>query len=190
MLSVKRLSKGFTIVELLIVIVIIGILASLVIVAYNGIQQRTNNTTTLTAVAAHIKALRQYAVDNGTWPPNSVSHYPCVGDQYNTGGCGQLPGTCMIAGASCNTAMNTQYNTDIRPYYGNGDITTPSLQEITYSGTQYRGAWAHATSVSGSISVRYFLAGNESCGSPAGITASKSYGDSTGSVCLATIASP
>ena len=34
--------KGFTIVELLIVIVVIGILAAIVIVAYNGITQRAN----------------------------------------------------------------------------------------------------------------------------------------------------
>jgi len=36
-----RNSRGFTIVELLIVIVIIGILAGLVLVAYNGVQDRS-----------------------------------------------------------------------------------------------------------------------------------------------------
>ncbi len=36
--------QGFTIVELLIVIVIIGILAAIIIVAYSGIQNRANDT--------------------------------------------------------------------------------------------------------------------------------------------------
>jgi len=35
-----KLQKGFTIVELLIVIVVIGILAAITIVAYNGVQER------------------------------------------------------------------------------------------------------------------------------------------------------
>ena len=36
----KKTKSGFTIVELLIVIVVIGILAAITIVAYNGIQSR------------------------------------------------------------------------------------------------------------------------------------------------------
>lgn len=40
----KSTATGFTIVELLIVIVIIGILAAITVVAYNGIQNRANDT--------------------------------------------------------------------------------------------------------------------------------------------------
>ena len=43
-IKAMKSEKGFTIVELLIVIVIIGILAAIVIVAYNGITQRANAT--------------------------------------------------------------------------------------------------------------------------------------------------
>ena len=43
-----RKQHGFTIVELLIVVVIVAILASITIVAYTGIQQRSKNS----AVAA------------------------------------------------------------------------------------------------------------------------------------------
>ena len=41
--SMKRTSYGFTIVELLIVIVVIGILAAISIVAYKGVSQKANN---------------------------------------------------------------------------------------------------------------------------------------------------
>ncbi len=43
--------RGFTIVELLIVIVVIGILAAITIVAYNGVQSRARTTTYQTDVA-------------------------------------------------------------------------------------------------------------------------------------------
>lgn len=42
--NIKKNQKGFTIVELLIVIVVIGILAAITIVAFNGIQNRAKDT--------------------------------------------------------------------------------------------------------------------------------------------------
>ena len=67
MRSFKR-QKGFTIVELLIVIVVIGILATLVIVTFTGIQQKARNTkrqTDINAVDSHVEA---YFTENGYYP--------------------------------------------------------------------------------------------------------------------------
>lgn len=40
----KTIKKGFTIIELLIVIVVIGILAAIVVVTYQGVQNKANKT--------------------------------------------------------------------------------------------------------------------------------------------------
>lgn len=65
----KSTSRGFTIVELLIVIVIIGILAALVIVAYTGIQNRAKNTKKISDVRQLQKIIELYHADNGRYPP-------------------------------------------------------------------------------------------------------------------------
>lgn len=64
----KRRLPGFTIVELLIVVVIIAILASITIVAYNGIQARAKDSSQKAAVASVKKALEMYMADNGAYP--------------------------------------------------------------------------------------------------------------------------
>lgn len=67
MFSLKK-SKGFTIVELLIVIVVIGILATLVIVTFSGIQQKGRDSqrkTDINALQSHIEA---YYAQTGTYP--------------------------------------------------------------------------------------------------------------------------
>lgn len=64
----QRNNRGFTIVELLIVIVVIGILAGLVIVTYNGIQQKARDTerkTDVNALASHAEA---YNAQAGNYP--------------------------------------------------------------------------------------------------------------------------
>src|ERR1044072_8682606 len=68
MIFYKRKQKGFTIVELLIVIVVIGILATLVIVTFTGIQQKARNTkrqTDINAIQSHVEA---YYAQNGYYP--------------------------------------------------------------------------------------------------------------------------
>lgn len=62
-----RISKsGFTIVELLIVIVVIAILATISIVAYSGIQTRARATAITSDLKATEKALNAYKVVSGS----------------------------------------------------------------------------------------------------------------------------
>lgn len=59
MVSLKQRQSGFTIVELLIVIVIIGILATLVIVTFSGVQQKARDSerkTDINALAGQLEA--------------------------------------------------------------------------------------------------------------------------------------
>ncbi len=59
---------GFTIVELLIVIVVIGILAAITIVAFNGVQQRATNTKYVSVVGQYAKTLSIYAAEKAIYP--------------------------------------------------------------------------------------------------------------------------
>lgn len=76
-----RSKPGFTIVELLIVIVVIAILAAITVVAYNGIQNRAKDTARIQLINDIAKALDLYKADTG--------RYPAVLDAAGSeGGCG------------------------------------------------------------------------------------------------------
>ena len=72
--------RGFTIVELLIVIVVIAILAAITIVAYNGIQQRARDTQRVADISNIVKAIQRWSIETG----NDFSAMPV--------GSGSVPG--------------------------------------------------------------------------------------------------
>jgi prepilin-type N-terminal cleavage/methylation domain-containing protein len=80
----QKKSQGFTIVELLIVVVVIAILAAITIVSYNGVTERARNLKTIAAARNYSDALQLYYSDNGTYPAvvgNGVTDM-CLGKIY------------------------------------------------------------------------------------------------------------
>lgn len=68
MVSLKQRQSGFTIVELLIVIVIIGILATLVIVTFSGVQQKARDSERKTDINAVASQLEAFYANKGYYP--------------------------------------------------------------------------------------------------------------------------
>ncbi len=68
-----RKQNGFTIVELLIVVVVIAILAAITIVAYNGIQNRAKQSAAQTAVSQANRKILAYAIQNGDQYPADLA---------------------------------------------------------------------------------------------------------------------
>ena len=132
MISLKRKQTGFTIVELLIVIVVIGILAALVLVTFSGVQKKardTERTTDIKAVASHLEV---YNAQNG--------YYPTESDMNDATFIGNLKGldpaaTCDPKSATpagpC-TFLNTNSGAPSATQYGYSSCTTAaSCQSFT-----------------------------------------------------------
>lgn len=76
-------ARGFTIVELLIVIVVIGILAAIVIVAFNGVQNRANDTAVQADLSANYKQMNLQKADTGIYPVSNPT--AAMGLRYSKG---------------------------------------------------------------------------------------------------------
>lgn len=75
----SRYNAGFTIVELLIVVVVIAILAAITVVSFNGIQQRAQQSAVQASVKDASTRILAYAAENSDRFPTSLSQIGSLG---------------------------------------------------------------------------------------------------------------
>lgn len=63
--------SGFTLVEIMVVVVIIGLLASLAIPAFKRVQRSAQNARAINDFRIFAQAFEVYNSQNGGWPPNA-----------------------------------------------------------------------------------------------------------------------
>lgn len=155
--DIKTKSQGFTIVELLIVVVVIAILAAITIVSYNGITNRANQSAAKALAATVQKKAELYNSEIGHYPllttdltgaatstsyatPTNVFASPSTG---NTTAPGSTNGTKQVqlivcgTGAAPQTASTVTGNQIVYWDYGatNGTPSTQTINLGTTSGT-------------------------------------------------------
>ena len=159
------MQKGFTIVELLIVIVIIGVLVALTLVTYNGLQQRGTNSAMTSAVGSYAKAIMNYKNVVGSFPQSPG----CIGGGYGNGFSGSEPtnvnGQCQSWNA---IKENTTLNNQIRPYLNN-TLPSPPTGTIGDSGVWFRGIHYNNYGPFGGYYLGFVIVGNNSCPSVSGL---------------------
>lgn len=107
----RKATSGFTIVELLIVIVVIAILAAISVVAYNGIQERANGAAITSQAGAYVKGLQLWSAETGQVP---VAGNSCIAPQASITG-----GVCPIApGWTSNAPYDLTFNQNLLRYSG------------------------------------------------------------------------
>lgn len=83
--------RGFTLVELLIVIVVIAILAAFSIVAYNGMQKRAYSSRAQSELSAIGKGIQIYHGINEEYPPDVSRNIPGAITPYLNGSADNWP---------------------------------------------------------------------------------------------------
>jgi prepilin-type N-terminal cleavage/methylation domain-containing protein len=141
-LKTMKKDRGFTIVELLIVIVVIAILAAIVIVAYNGVQNRAKTTSAQASAVTLQKKLEAYNASQGSYPAaasattslNTVTEAALTGTGLSIGTPTASTGTTTIKVAICSApAAATGYQITYWDYNAGSLPGTPQIAGGTNS---------------------------------------------------------
>jgi prepilin-type N-terminal cleavage/methylation domain-containing protein len=121
---------GFTIVELLIVIVVIAILATISVVAFSGVQARARDSIRKSDLSEIKKAITRYHIDKGDWMGAGS------GCGYNGGGQGwfnYISGSYPVPIATCLTNEGYTKQDIIDPSGGKTATPTAGYAYMKYN---------------------------------------------------------
>ena len=107
----KQVQKGFTLIELMIVVAIIGILAAIAIPAYQDYTIRAQVTEGLNLADAVKTGVAEYYANNGTWPVGLVGANPALG--YTSLPSGKYVASVNVATGTINITYGLQSNANL-----------------------------------------------------------------------------
>lgn len=106
----KNIQQGFTLIELMIVVAIIGILAAVAIPSYQDYTARAQVTEAVSLTAAFKTGLAEYYSDRGTWPASITAIGSTTSGKYVeeialTSGGAAVTVTATMKSANINSAL-------------------------------------------------------------------------------------
>ena len=120
----KHTPRGFTIVELLIVIVVIGILAAITLVAYNGIQDRGRQSKIRSDIAMFSKAIQAARVQSGDVATRYITNSTGTAE-----GCVSTATNVDISDKTAAAYCWTQYNAALNAISNSSGINIRNLTD-------------------------------------------------------------
>jgi prepilin-type N-terminal cleavage/methylation domain-containing protein len=151
--AVRR--AGFTIVELLIVIVVIAILAAITIVAYNGIQNRARATAVQAEASQAAKKIVLYSATNSGVMPTTIEEagiVPQANTQYDYLTSAATTGYyCLSVTANGVSAASTSTGGNYSVRCGTNLSDNPSLE--SGSSTGFSNGWPAGSGINASFAV-------------------------------------
>ena len=124
----QKLQAGFTIIELLIVIAIIGILATLVLTNFQGAQAKGRDTVRKNDINSLYQKLEEYYNENGYYPNSDLAAATFPG--IDAGALADAEDATIVSSYSLGVpTVATLTTTNEYAYYAYGDGTAGSCVE-------------------------------------------------------------